>query len=153
MNQNLIQQLNKLKSMEPDPVFAKNCRNLILNSRPIKTRPVLFNWPALVWVGGFALIFLAFLTNYFLFPHKQNLSSLDSSKLNQEFDNLDINIQLNEIKYQQKISQDIASALVEIGETNIKHLNRSLLENEQDKINFPDSDNSEINEMLNRVIF
>lgn len=152
MNQKLIQQLNKLKSIEPDPTFAKNCRHLILAFKPAKTKPVFFNWPALIWAGSFALILLVFATNY-LSPQKQNLSSLDSNKLNQEFDNLNINIQLNEITYQQEINQGIASALTEIGETNIKHLNRSLLEEEQDKINFPDSDDSKINEMLNRVIF
>ena len=153
MNQELIQQLNKLKAIEPDPAFAKSCRHLILTLKPMQTKPVFFNWPALVWAGGLALIMLVFAANYLLLPQKGNLSSLDSNKLNQEFDNLDINIQLNEITYQQKINQDIASALTEIGETNIKHLNRSLLEEEQNNIDFQDPSNPEINEMLNRIIF
>lgn len=81
-------------------------------------------------------------------------SSLDGEKLNQELDSLTISIELDEIEYSQAaINNTIASALSEISNDNIRHLNRELLEEEQGQIDFDYSNGDEIDELLDTVIF
>lgn len=153
MNQDLIQKLNNLKFIEPDAVFVKKCRSEILALKPRK--PFAFAWPVLIWSGGFAVLLIAAILSFTTTTQKQlPTTSLNSHKLNQEFDNLTINIQLQEIRYQQNINQTIASALNEIGDTNTKHLNSSILEKEKsDLLNVNQSQNPEIDQLLESVIF
>jgi len=90
----------------------------------------------------------------FVLPGKQvSSASLDSQKLNQEFNNLSINIQLDEISYRQDVNQTIASALSEISGTNAKHLNSSILEKEISGLKINQNQNGEIDEMLESVMF
>jgi len=150
MNQEIIQQLNKLKLIKPDPVFAARSRILIFKSAS-KTSPVFL--PRLVWFAAPAVIILAVIISNFGGP-KQTLTSLNNSeKLDQEFNNLAINIQIQKITYQQNINQTIASALTEISDTQTKHLNRSVLEREDNSFSLPEDKNAEINDLLNKIIF
>lgn len=152
MKQEIIYKLNKLKGIEPDPTFVKKCRFLILEKASQK--PVLVLWPRLIWIGALAgLLLIIALPN--LINRKQlNAASLNNvERLSREFNELTINIQLKEISYQQNINQAIASALTEISDTQVKHLNQSVLQEENNNFNVPDDQNQKINDLLDKVIF
>ena len=151
MNHDLIQKLNNLKPIAPDAVFVKKCRDALLSVRTKKS-PV-FNWPVFVWSGAFAVLALAVSISVVLTAPKQAVSaSLDPNKLNKEFNNLAINIQLQEISYRQNINQTITSALSEISDTNTKHLNKAILEKEKNDLNASQPQEQKIDELLETVI-
>ena len=152
MKQELIKELIKLRSIEPNRAFVKKCRLLILEKTAQK--PVIVLWPRIVWIGALAgLLLIITLPN--LISRKQlNTASLNNvEKLSREFNEMAINIQLKEISYQQNINQAIASALTEISDTQIKHLNQSILEKEDNGFDVSNNQNQEINDLLNKVIF
>ncbi len=146
--QKLLQQLHNLKTIEPSPAFREKSRGLILKIPP-KTNYI--EWRTLSWAGITAMVLLILVIGSNL--SKPVISSLDENRLNKELNNLNINIQLQEISYQQKINQTIASALNEISDNDVRHLNKSLLETEQNNINANDSFNPEIDKLLNQIIF
>ncbi|MDI6734361.1 MAG: hypothetical protein QMD50_02630 [Patescibacteria group bacterium] len=154
MHEEIIKNLKKLRTIRPDEQFIKNSRGLILATyyTPNKLR---ITWPVLAWsaVAAFSVILIISLT----LPRIQNSkilsSSLNRDKIEQELNNLTINIQLEQITYSQTISQTIASALTEISDTHTKHLNKNVLESEQKSLDGLDLQNSEIDRMLNQVIF
>lgn len=118
MSQKLIKQLKQLKNIEPDPNFAVRSKLLILSS----PRKMGIFWVSPVWRFGFALgIFAIITTLTILFqtnktPQPVLSSSFSENKLQEEFDNLSINISLEEIKYRQALNQAIVSALNEVSE-------------------------------------
>lgn len=144
----IIKQLNNLKAISPSPTFKEKSRGLILKIPP-KTNYI--EWRTLSLAGITAVILLILVVGSNL--SQPIISSLDEDRLNKELGNLNINIQLREISYQQKINQTIASALNEISDNDVRHLNQSLLETEQNDINLDDSANPEIDNLLNQIIF
>lgn len=144
----IIKQLNHLKNIEPSSAFKEKSRGLILCVSPKTNR---IEWRSLLWAGFATIFLLIFVTVSNL--SKTTISSLDANRLNKEFSNFNINIQLQEIAYQQTLNQTIASALNEISNNNIKHLNKSLLETEQNNVNINDSANPEIDQLLNEILF
>lgn len=151
MHEEHIHQLKQLRSIAPDPAFLARSKNSILNSRKAAGFKLSdFKMPVWAFAGLAAVAVFALgisLSLSFLSP-KPVLSALDPSKLNKEFDNLGINIQLREIKYEQAIDQTITSAISEIGSSGTRHLNSSLLEQEQKNIEDNFENHSEIDELL-----
>jgi len=153
INNKIITQLKRLRSVEPDPAFVRSSRSIILSTNPGTTRPQFWLWFSAVTVT-FIFLAVVVISRYAFFSTTPTLSSsLNSGSLEQEFSNLTINIQLEEIEYQQRVNQVIASALSEIENTSVRHLNNSLLESEEVNIKLDESINPYIDELLERAIF
>ncbi|MCP6720065.1 MAG: hypothetical protein KJI72_01920 [Patescibacteria group bacterium] len=151
-NKEIITQLKRLRYIEPDSAFARGSRSIVLSVNHGRTRSQIWLWTSATAV---TFLFLAAVISYnALFSSKPVLSSsFNPESLEQEFSNLTINIQLEEIKYQQSVNQAIASALNEIQNTYPRHLNNSLLESEEAGINLDESINPYIDELLEKAIF
>ena len=151
---NHIQQLRRLRAIQPDSEFVRNSRASGLAVRPRTTYEK--GGPVLLWFGAtaVAIIMIGFITTFSIFSVKPVLSaSLDAQNITNEFDGLNINIELREVKYQQSANQTIASAISEISDTSTKHLNNSVLEEENKQANTDDSSlNGDIDKLLDRVI-
>lgn len=124
MHSDLIQQLKTLKAIAPEEGFARRSRTLILARAP--ERPNIALWFQLAGALTFAALLL-FLSP--LFPSAQPVlsSSLDPARLADEFNGLSVNIQLDEIRYQQGADLTITSAMNEIADTRTRHLNPATL--------------------------
>ena len=155
MDKNFFKDLQILRNIEPDKDFVENTKRIVLAVSPGKTlTPKSFF--GLVFAGGLAMILLAIvgLGSIFFTNSEPALSnSFDSDILRGELDNLAIDLQLDEIAYQQDINNTIASALAEISDSRINHLNLSILESEKGLIeeNGEEKD-SRIEDLLNKVL-
>lgn len=145
-NKDLIKQLNSLKNIEPDRGFVFSARKIILVEKSVSER-----MPSWVWGFGFALLIFAIMGSGFLFPSEPQISLLDSEILKEELRG--ISLSLEEIEYRQEIDTTIVSALSEISTSQAKHLNLRILELEQELIKGLNGENSEIEEMLDSIIF
>ncbi len=154
-HEHIIKALRRFKTIEPEPTFARTSRALILETKKRNPLGAIFRLPRLapVLYGG-ALILLLLTASYLVFvPSKPVVSAAFSPEnLTKELANLSINIELREVSYRQSANLAIASALTEIENTSVKHLNQTLLESEEENINLEGSVNPEIDELLNAVI-
>jgi hypothetical protein len=153
--QEYIHQLKRLRSIAPDRAFLVRSKNNILASqkRAVFGLPK-FKIPVWAFAGltAVAIFTLGVSLSLSLFSPKPALSALDSEKLNSEFENLGINIQLREIGYNQSVEQTINSAISEIGNTGTRHLNGSLIEQEEKNIESGFNENSDIDKLLETLI-
>lgn len=154
-NRQIIKQLNNLKNIEPEADFVRMTRGLILAAPVRHFRIRIWSWP-LAWAGAVAVLLLV-LTLTFANPFiaKPKLSVFfNQQDLSQEFNNLTVKLQLQEIVYRQNLNSSIGLALNEISDKQPGHLNTTLLQKEQNMLEINGSDQQkEINELLNRVIF
>ncbi len=152
MNDQIISQLKRFKEIEPDAHFAAGSRRVILAFK--KQEPV-FIRPNLRLVGVFAGIVAVLTASIFLFSGNSASTVLASPEvLSQEFNSLKINIELKGIDYRQNVNRTIASAISEISDNKVQHLNQSILKSESDSLNFDaNGTNPQIDELLNKVIF
>ena len=114
MEQDLIQNLKRLQSIQPNAEFKQKSRAVVLAMRPIITpkRSAWFFVPAY----AFAALLLVGLSNV---PRQVNTqTAFDAGTIKQEFNDLSINIELKEISYDQKANEVIASALSKISDSN-----------------------------------
>lgn len=146
----IIEQLKTLKKVKPDDHFKENTRRMILATD--KEQPTITNYfPSWGLAGAFALVLLVTGTIFVITPSTQ-VNSFDTEELQSEFQNL--NIEIEQISYTQETSKTIASALNEISNTKANHLNKSILEKEQNSLEeINGSDSKNINQMLNKIIF
>ncbi len=151
-NEEIKKNLNELRIIGPNPEFKRALKAVVLNHKP--ERRVSFRLPFFRIAGALA-VFVLIVTalTLELSPTPVLSSSFNPDALEKEFENLTINVQIEEIEYREKANQTIASALNEIENTNVKHLNSSLLQDEADNINLNDSTNPEIDALLETVIF
>ncbi|HXF44065.1 MAG TPA: hypothetical protein VNK70_01215 [Candidatus Paceibacterota bacterium] len=156
IHEKTINELRKLRMVEPNRAFALASRQSILESpRPGLHYGGLFRFitsPHLAYVGATLVIFLVI--SYFLFiPSKPVVSAaLSPENIENELAALSINVQIREVAYQQNANVAIASALSEIENTSVKHLNQTLLESEKETFDMKESVNPEIEKMLDAVI-
>ena len=153
LHKELITQLKKFRTIEPDLVYTKTSRSVI-----VTTQKPAFALPQFFWkhaaTSAFVIIIAFVLSLYALTLSRPSISaSLDPKSLENEFQNMTINIQLEEISYQQEANQAIASALDEIQNTSVRHLNNSLIRSEEENIKLDEATNPYIDELLNSVIF
>ena len=152
MSQDILEQLKSLKSIAPDADFSARTKRLVL-AAPV-TLPV--------WRGVFVRSRLAFaavamavvaLLVVFLPGAPRTVPIASAEALNNEFSNLSINIELQQISYNQSANQTISSALSEISGNTPDHLNPAVLQAEASSVdpNAPAS-NPEIEKLLNQVI-
>jgi len=152
MNNDLRIQLKKLKGIQPDPDFIRRSKSVIIALHP-HPAAMRFRVPfSLFWAGAMAVVLLLAVV---IFPAEQSvsISSLNPDRLAQELNDLDINVQLKEIKYYQTSNQEIALAINEIGDTRTRHLNSALLESELENVETQTATNPEIDQLLDEVIF
>ena len=155
-NQEIITQLKKFSAVKPDEGYSKGSLALIVSS-PKKTGLFFgFLKSTLAGVAVFSLVAVVgvYLVGIWGEGEQTPYVSLNSEDIASELADLNINIELEEVEYRQSVHHAIASALDEISSDEVSHLNRSLLEAEQDL--FGDIDSSledEIDDLLKSVIF
>lgn len=152
MEDRLITQLKKFKAIEPNPLFAAGSRRTILALK--KEEPV-FAWLNLRIAGAMAGMVAAVAAAVFMFSGPSAATVLASPEaLNLEFKGLNINIELSAIDYHQNIDQTVMSALSEITDNRIKHLNKDVLQTESNELDLNSSTTApEVESLLDKIIF
>ena len=153
MNDRIIQQLKRLREIEPEAGFAAGSRRTILAFK--KEQAPILVWPNLRMVGAFAGLVAVLSASIFFFSGQNAQEALASPEvLNNEFAALNINIELQEISYRQDVNKTISSAISEIGSTNANHMNKDVLNAESEKFNLDTLEsNPQIDRLLEQVIF
>ncbi len=153
MNDQIIRQLRKLRSIEPDSGFMSVSRRTILAFR--KQEPI-FAWPSFSFklAGAFAGLVAVLITSIALFSGNSASTALASPEvLNKEFSSLNINVELQEIDYRQNVNQTITSAISEISSNKASHLNQDVLNSESNNLDLNASGTDpQIDQLLNSVI-
>jgi len=158
MQPEIIKQLKKLKSIRPETNFVFTAKQNILTT-PQKRFFTFTYFQTRFLLTGTTIVLLLTLT--LSIANLSKTSSLSKNffsnpeEITREFENLDINIQLQEINYRQNINEIIALALNEITDKEPTYLKSSILENELNsfKINNNTEKNEKIEELLNKIIF
>ncbi len=148
MYENIKTSLKQLRNVRPDGDFVYHTRAQVLAGRGPRVVS-----PFLTAAGGVAFAAFAMLLVTLLFnPTPPTVSALDTGALENEFQGLKLDLQLQKLDYNQEVHDTITTALVEIeGETN--HLNEQLIESENDLIGTLTASSSEqIDTLLNRVL-
>lgn len=168
-NKPLTSHIKQLKLLSPDAEFHARSKAEILGSSSLKlfsassqveliakNPQTTWTWRVLALTGAFAIFTIVAVGVTKLLKNetdqeKITAASLDSINIKEEFNKLNINIQIAEIKYQEVVDQTIASALKEVSETKTNHLNQSVLEKEKENIIFNEASNPEIDKLLNEI--
>lgn len=152
MNDQIIRQLKRLSAIMPDRNFAAVSRRTIL---ALKINEPVFAWPNLRFVSALVSFVAVVAVSVVLFSGNNASTALASPEvLNQEFNNLNINIELKEVDYRQNTNQTIASALSEISDNKVRHLNQDVLRSESGNLDLnSDGTNPQIDQLLDKVIF
>lgn len=129
MHSDIIEQLKTLKVIAPDEGFARRSRALILSAAP--GMPAHRQMHVALWfqlAGAVAFTALILLISPLL-PSAQPVlsSSLDPARLAGEFNGFSVNIQLQEVRYQQGANRTVTAAMNEIADTETRHLNPDTL--------------------------
>jgi hypothetical protein len=154
-NEEIKKGLRELRAIRPDAAFKKGLRAVVLNHQPEKTASFRLPLPFLKIGGVLAVIALVITAlTIELSPTPALSSSFNAGSLEKEFDSLTINVQIEDARYSERANQTIASALNEIENTNVKHLNNSLITKEEaDILEIESATNPEIDTLLDTVIF
>lgn len=153
---NLNQQLKRLKAIVPDRGVMARSRAAILTERQKMPLGILvssfFSRPVAIGAGVFAAIVAAIALTH-PFTQAPVVSSLENTQaLTQELNDLTINIQLQDISYQNEANQTVAAAITEIADTKTNHLNTGVLKSEQKSAEPSGNTNPEIDNLLNTII-
>jgi hypothetical protein len=155
MNELLIKKLKSLESIRPDAAFVSRTRNIVLE----RTQPTRVAFFRVQWVHrgifSFAGAAVAILIGFLIFePFGSSVTatSLENTQLSNEWSSLSINIQLKEVSYNNNAERIIASAINEIQDTNTRHLNASLIQEEREMLGTQEVKNNAIDDMLNQVL-
>ncbi|MFH1193289.1 MAG: hypothetical protein V1656_03175 [Candidatus Jorgensenbacteria bacterium] len=150
MHNDIVSQLKILKTIAPEEGFGRRSRALIL-SHPAE-RPRLTPWFQLAGALAFAALILVLSP---LFPSAQPVlsSSLDPARLTDEFNSFPVNIQLDEIRYQQGANLTVTSAMNEVTDTRTQHMNATTLNAEVPALPADeDQASNQINQLLDETI-
>lgn len=146
--------LQILQTITPDASFAARTKEAVLAHVPRKRVIELVNTS---WIragafsfAGVAVAVLVGIIIFFAPARTPAVASLESIKLTEELNNLSINIQLKEISYRDTADHVIASAIDEIQNTEVKHLNPSIIKEEAPLPNIT-TKNTEIDTLLNTL--
>lgn len=150
MNDQIIRQLKRLKAIEPNPGFTASSRRMIL---ALEKEPA-FVWSNFRLAGALAGLVAVVAASVFLFSGQSATTAFASPEmLNQEFNNMNVNIELREISYRQNVSQTISSAISEISTNKLSHLNQDVLNSESNGFDLETSNTDpEIDQLLNKLI-
>ena len=151
-------QLKALKAITPDREFAVRAKRAILGEERIALHAVpRFAMPRLSswgWLGaGLTTAMLVVVTIVPLaYPEPTFSASLNPENITKEYGNLPINIQLKEISYEQRVNQTIASAITEVSDTKVKHLNADILKTEQRGAALSESSTTDVDALLEQIM-
>jgi len=158
MQSEIIKQLKNLKAIKPEPDFTASAKQFILTAQ--KPRRFIFDYLQTWVLATTAIVLLIVLTiSVADFYKTLSLSKnfINPEEINYEFENLNINIQLQEISYRQSINETIAAALDEISDKKPTYLKTNILEKELNSLKINNGNNQEqnqkIDELLNKIIF
>lgn len=162
MEDNLILQLKKLRAVEPNTAWSANARRVVLASRmtttamPTFARTRIFSRTFWIIAPTFAAIAILLVIAP-TFMNNSDSTALSQSALNptnieEELAGLSINIQINEIRYQETAQKTVASAISEITDTEMPHLSPSLLENELPPLELTSPRDESIDSLLNNLL-
>lgn len=161
MEDSIILQLKKLRTIKPEMGWSANTRRVVLASHVVTPQPTLrvpflrFLWVAtpIVALGVLAIIILPSFSQV----DQGSLSSggaLNLQAIAQELKGLSIHVQIKEIQYKETGDTAVAAALSEITDTATQHLSPSLLKSEETNLlNLTSPKNASIDTMLDTVIF
>jgi len=155
MNENIIKQLKTLKEITPDSGFVSRTRSLFapvsISSAPAQKNIISsFAWQ---YIGAFAVVLiLIFSVPFFFFTPEPTLASLDVVSITNEIHKLPINIQLQEIQYDEEVQNTITNAISEASNTDTNHLSYSLLKDEEASIEKIKKIDTSVDDLLNKVI-
>lgn len=136
MHEEIITQLKKYSDLRPDAEFVRRTRNLFDHTSPSRKVPRFTLSFPMQWriAGAFAFVLILFVIILPLSVPEPTLASLNSDALAEEITNLPITIQLKEINYNKAVEQTINSAITEVSNTSMNHLNASILKKEETSI-------------------
>lgn len=148
MNRDIFEQLKDLKNIAPDPEFAARAKRVILAAPPAAV-PAFPTWRKLA-LGIGTILVIAFAIVMPGTPKAVPIASAEA--LNNEFNNLSINIEIQQISYNQSVNQTIASALTEIAGSKLSHLNPAVLKSESAALNAnTPASNPQIDDLLQQA--
>lgn len=150
-------QLKQLKAITPDRDFAARAKLQILGGERQTVVAALPRFSvsrsSWAWLGaGLSTALIAVVMMIPLAFPEQTYASLNVENIANEYGNLPINIQLKEISYEQNVNQTIATALTEVSDTKIKHLNTEILKTEQAETLLPESSTTDVDAMLQQIM-
>ncbi len=152
MNQDILEQLKNLRKIAPDADFFARTKRLVL-ATPVP-RPVwreVFVSSRFVFAAAALAIVVLFVVVLPGAPKTVPIASAEA--LSNEFSNLSINIELQQIAYNQSANQTIASALSEISNNTPDHLNPAVLQAEASSVDpHVPASNPEIDKLLNQAL-
>ncbi|MFA6025495.1 MAG: hypothetical protein WC727_03570 [Ignavibacteriaceae bacterium] len=155
MHEHIIEQLKNLQSIKPDNGFVLRTRNLFIPTSASVTAPSrtfsIFNWQ---YASAFALVLLCSIVAipFFVFTPEETLASLDTETLSSEIHSLPINVQLQELKYNETAQDTITSAVSEALNTDTNHLDQSLIMKEEKEINANTEVDTNVDDLINQAL-
>jgi len=152
----IIQQLKKLRNIEPEREFLVKSKNVILLSNI--NQPKFFLRKYAGWLSlSFAVFCLVLI--FIVYPiRKSSLPIASAETLSREFEDLSINITLKNVNYSQNMNQTINSAISAIANNKAAHLDHIVLEQEFQKIENNNSSSTnqtstdQIDNLLNQIL-
>ncbi len=156
MNRDFPKQLKRLSSIEPDAAFLARSKATILSLERggrVGVRTYLA-----AWATSFALIVLL-VVGYALLPlftpgRSNSLPIASAETLSNELQGMSINIALNEVSYNNQVSQTIDNTITAITSNKAPHLNTEVLQSEGSKLTTgvsATSTDEQINDLLNQI--
>lgn len=154
----ITEKIKMLQRIEPDAVFRARVKTELLSLPPKKKLLFLTRFSSkninilrVFSFGGAAVAAIVMTFVFFAPARTPAIASLENSQLVDELSGFSINIQLEEIAYRNAADQIISSAITEIRNTEIKHMNPSVIKEEQEKLDDIHVRNVEIDELLNKI--
>lgn len=152
--QDLIKQLKLLKGIEPSKAFSSRLKSLLLDAHDdsaIMETPVIAGniWSFWKMTLAMASILVLVVVNHFIAPQNLALAGLIDSKLNDEINQINTEIERPALDYYTNSNKVVASALDAISKDKVSHLNSSLLQKEAGNLNLENPVNKNIDSMLN----
>ena len=146
---NFEERLRALRQIQPDKAFVGYAK-----ARILATHQERFAAPV-VWGGALAtVVFVAVVAVTLLTPALPVVRALDQQALHGELEGLGLDLQIEQVEYNQKVHDTITAALREIeGETN--HLNTELLESEDafvDVEGLQETPSAEVDKLLEKLL-
>lgn len=159
MSETLINQLKKLKDIEPGHEFKKRSLTRILNTSQNYKAPIFHNFfaafqfsGALIMASVLIFIILGGLSvlNLKIFSPAM-LASLNTEHLNEELEGLDLKIRLSEVSYYEDAPSAVSVALGDSSQNKSDRLNSAAIEKEAQNLNDIEAESATLEELLNKL--
>lgn len=156
IHREITEKLKTLQGIEPDAAFRARLKAEILSLSPKKNFVGLASLSSANVLrafsfGGIAVASVIVALVVFAPARTPAIASLENSQLADELSGLSINIQLEEIAYRNATDRVISSAITEIQNTETKHLNPSVIREEQENLEDVRVRNVEIDKLLGEL--